>query len=174
MQMNKEEKEAIDRLYMKATLYSADAPEYPNSIVMKKDLVVLLDLLEKQNKEISKLRKKNNNLLSKLRNRIKQVNKLTKYSNYKKEFSSLNRKIEKQEKIIKDYENECRRFKAFCKRIRKDEKRNVDEFNQGQEQKCNEFLNLISGEPHWLYEGKYFDETDKEVEYFKKEVEKDV
>ena len=68
---------------------------------------------------------------------------------------------------VKAYETECRRFKAFCKKIRKDEKHDVDLFNQGQEQKCNEFLNLIEGEQHWNYEGKYFDETDKQIEDMK-------
>ena len=48
-----------------------------------------------------------------------------------------------------------------------DEKHDVDLFNQGQEQKCNEFLNLIEGEQHWNYEGKYFDETDKQIEDMK-------
>lgn len=74
---------------------------------------------------------------------------------------------DKEKEKVKAYETECRRFKAFCKKIRKDEKHDVDLFNQGQEQKCNEFLNLIEGEQHWNYEGKYFDETDKQIEDMK-------
>ena len=66
--------------------------------------------------------------------------------------------IEEKDKMINEYEKECRQFKAFCKRVRRDEKHDVDLFNQGQEHKCNQFLNLISGEPHWSYEGKYFDD----------------
>lgn len=82
--------------------------------------------------------------------------------------------IEKKDRIINEYEKECRQFKAFCKRVRRDEKHDVDLFNQGQEQKCNQFLNLISGEPHWSYEGKYFDDTDNQIEqYFEKKAEEE-
>lgn len=75
--------------------------------------------------------------------------------------------IEKKDKIIKQYEEECRRFKAFCRRVRRDEKHDVDEFNQGQEHKCNQFLNLLEGEKNWSYEGKHFNETDKEIKKLK-------
>ena len=54
--MSDEEKKAIDRLYMKATLYSVDAMDYPNSIVAKKDLVVAINLIEKQQKELKDLK----------------------------------------------------------------------------------------------------------------------
>lgn len=75
--------------------------------------------------------------------------------------------IDKKDKIIEQYEKECRQFKAFCRRVRRDKKHDVDLFNQGQEHKCNQFLNLISGEPHWSYAGKYFDDTDNQIkEYF--------
>lgn len=80
---------------------------------------------------------------------------------------SLQTDLKELKEKVKAYETECRRFKAFCKKIRKDEKHDVDLFNQGQEQKCNEFLNLIEGEQHWNYEGKYFDETDKQIEDMK-------
>lgn len=70
---------------------------------------------------------------------------------------------------LKEFEIEARRFLAFCKRIRRDEKRNVDEFNQGQEYVYIQFLNLIEGEPNWTYEGKYFDIVDKQMEVLKKE-----
>ena len=76
--------------------------------------------------------------------------------------------IEKKDKIIKQYEKECRMFKAFCRRVRRDEKHDVDEFNQGQEHRCNQFLNLLEGEKNWSYEGKYFNETDKEIENLSK------
>ncbi len=99
--MNKEE--LLDKLRkMLFTTQQANECGLSNND-FKEDIETLseaIGLIEKQEKEIHKLRKKNNDLLSKLRNRIKQVNKLTKYSNYKKEFSNLNRKIEKQEKII--------------------------------------------------------------------------
>lgn len=75
--------------------------------------------------------------------------------------------INKLKNVIEEYEKECRQFKAFCRKIRRDDKHDVDEFNQGQEQKCNQFLNLLAGEKHWTYEGKYFDETDKQIEKMK-------
>ena len=79
--------------------------------------------------------------------------------------------LEKKDTVISEYEKECRQFKSFCKRVRRDEKRDVDEFNQGQELKCNQFLNLLYGEEHWSYEGKYFDETDKQVDKLFKKAE---
>ena len=82
--------------------------------------------------------------------------------------------LEKKDKVINEYEKECRQFKAFCKRVRRYKKHDVDLFNQGQEHKCNQFLNLISGEPHWNYEGKYFDDTDNQIkQYFERKVEED-
>ena len=82
--------------------------------------------------------------------------------------------LEKKDKVINEYEKECRQFKAFCKRVRQYKKHDVDLFNQGQEHKCNQFLNLISGEPHWSYEGKYFDDTDNQIkQYFERKVEED-
>ena len=82
--------------------------------------------------------------------------------------TKLQKENEKKDKTLKLFEHECRKFKAFCRRVRRD-RHDIDLFNQGQEQKCNQFLNLISGEPHWDYEGKYFDETDKEIEKLAKE-----
>lgn len=49
---------------------------------------------------IDKLKSKNKELLRKLRNRVKEVKKLTKYSLYKKEFSRLNKQLEKKDTII--------------------------------------------------------------------------
>ena len=82
----------------------------------------------------------------------------------------LKKENEEKNKIIKLFEHECRKFKAFCRRVRKDG-HDIDLFNQGQEHKCNQFLNLINGESHWDYEGKYFDETDKEIKKLSKENE---
>ena len=83
--------------------------------------------------------------------------------------------LEKYKKISERYEKECRTFRAFCRRVRKDEKRDVDEFNQGREYAYIQFLNLINGEQNWEHEGKHFDEVDQELEnWARKEVEKDV
>ena len=56
--------------------------------------------LEKKEAEIDKLRNTNKDLLKKLRNRVKEVKKLTRYSLYKKEFTRLNKQLEKKEKVI--------------------------------------------------------------------------
>lgn len=53
--MTEEEKETIDNLTMKAITSSAEALNYPNCIVMKKDLITLLNLIQKQDTEINKL-----------------------------------------------------------------------------------------------------------------------
>ncbi len=82
--------------------------------------------------------------------------------------NKLQKENEEKNKIIKLFEHECRKFKAFCRRVRKDG-HDINLFNQGQEHKCNQFLNLINGESHWDYEGKYFDETDKEIKKLSKE-----
>lgn len=56
---------------------------------------VILNLMQSQQKELEKLKNKNKDLLRKLRNRVKEVKKLAKYSLYKTEFSRLNKEIEK-------------------------------------------------------------------------------
>ena len=50
--------------------------------------------------QIDKLKKHNNNLLKKLRNRVKEVKKLQKYSLYKEEFSRLIKQLQNKDKII--------------------------------------------------------------------------
>lgn len=103
--MNKEEKEAIERF--------SKAFEYLN--VWNKELIVVpedkkyfltvLNLLEKKDKEIAKFKNNNKDLLRKLRNRVKEVKKLEKYSTYKQEFSTLNKQLQKKDKQIEQYQN---------------------------------------------------------------------
>ena len=50
--------------------------------------------------EKDKLKKHNDDLLRKLRNRVKEVKKLQKYSIYKEEFSRLNKQLQNKDKII--------------------------------------------------------------------------
>ena len=64
------------------------------------DIQAVLNELEKKEAEIDKLRKSNKDLLKKLRNRVKEVKKLTRYSLYKKEFATLNKQLEKKDKVI--------------------------------------------------------------------------
>lgn len=60
----------------------------------------VLNELEKKEAEIDKLRNTNKDLLKKLRNRVKEVKKLTRYSLYKKEFARLNKQLEKKDTVI--------------------------------------------------------------------------
>lgn len=71
-------------------------------IIELDDAEIILNLIEKQSKEIETLKNNNKDLLRKLRNRVKEVKKLEKYSLYKKEFSTLNKRIEKKEQEIKE------------------------------------------------------------------------
>ena len=60
----------------------------------------VLSMLEEKDKQIDKLKKHNDELLRKLRNRVKEVKKLEKYSLYKEEFSRLNKQLQNKDKII--------------------------------------------------------------------------
>lgn len=94
--MTEEEKETISIL--------EDLAEHGLCYTVTEDiqgkLKIILNLIQKQQKEIEKLRNKNKDLLRKLRNRVKEVKKLIKYSAYKKEFSKLNTIIEQKNKMI--------------------------------------------------------------------------
>ena len=65
-----------------------------------KAIETVLSMLEEKEKTIDKLKKHNDDLLRKLRNRVKDVKKLQKYSLYKKEFSRLNKQLQNKDKII--------------------------------------------------------------------------
>lgn len=84
-------KEVIKRLEISAITSKIETIDYPNCIVLKKDLITILS-------ELDKLKKQNYDLLRKLKNRVKEVRKLGKYSMYKKEFSTLNKKIDELQK----------------------------------------------------------------------------
>ena len=65
---------------------------------------------DEKDEEIEKLKKHNKELLRKLRNRVKEVRKLNKYSLYKKEFKRLNEQIKKKDEIIKKLEKEAQKY----------------------------------------------------------------
>lgn len=71
-----------------------------NTSINVEVLKTVLSMLEEKYKEIDKLKKHNDDLLRKLRNRVKEVKKLQKYSLYKKEFSILNKQLQNKDKII--------------------------------------------------------------------------
>lgn len=71
-----------------------------NASINVKVLKTVLSMLEEEDKQIDKLKKHNDELLRKLRNRVKEVKKLEKYSLYKEEFSRLNKQLQNKDKII--------------------------------------------------------------------------
>lgn len=99
--MSEEEKKAIHLLqsYAGMTHKLTDNQDRPK---LDQAIEKVLNLIEKQSKEIETLKNNNKDLLRKLRNRVKEVKKLEKYSLYKKEFSTLNKQIEKKDKIINE------------------------------------------------------------------------
>ena len=130
--MNEEEAvEMLKRIDIK--FFLSAMIEQSNYIIDEADKVnkaieTVLNLLEKKDAEITKLKNNNKELLRKLRNRVKEVKKLTKYSLYKTEFSNLNKQLKKKDKIIDemaewisnrcfykdDYSNICEVIQDSC------------------------------------------------------------
>ena len=109
--MTEEEKKAIERLnkILKewqeiVNIEDKTEREIEMSLYMEEmpfeEIKTVLNIIEKLKKENKKLKDKNKDLLRKLRNRVKEVKKLTKYSQYKKEFSRLNQIIKEKDKQI--------------------------------------------------------------------------
>ena len=96
--MTEEENKAIEnfekRLIIEKYTKNIGTPVYI------KDIETILNLMQKLQKENEKLKSKNQDLLKKLRNRVKEVKKLNKYSLYKIEFANLNKQIREKDKII--------------------------------------------------------------------------
>lgn len=95
--MTDEEKKAIEYNLKQVE----DSYELHGSDWAKNAINEALNLIQSQQKEIEKLKNKNKDLLRKLRNRVKEVKKLAKYSLYKTEFSRLNKEIEKYKYLYK-------------------------------------------------------------------------
>lgn len=98
--MTEEENEAIEQLknWREFIINNKGKVNRANDIEFY--LRTALNLIQKQQEEIEKLRNKNKDLLRKLRNRVKEVKKLIKYSSYKKEFSRLNTMLEQKNRQI--------------------------------------------------------------------------
>lgn len=100
--MTKEQ--AIERLkkldYLLDDVYSTGLVEDEERNKYQDAIETFLPMLEEKDKQIDKLKKHNDDLLRKLRNRVKDVKKLQKYSLYKKEFSRLNKQLQNKDKII--------------------------------------------------------------------------
>ena len=100
--MTKEQ--AIERLkkldYLLDDVYSTGLVEDEERNKYQDAIETVLPMLEEKDKQIDKLKKHNDDLLRKLRNRVKDVKKLQKYSLYKEEFSRLNQQLQSKDKII--------------------------------------------------------------------------
>ena len=100
--MTKEQ--AIERLkkldYLLDDVYSTGLVEDEERNIYQYAIETVLPMLEEKDKQIDKLKKHNDDLLRKLRNRVKDVKKLQKYSLYKKEFSRLNKQLQNKDKQI--------------------------------------------------------------------------
>ena len=100
--MTKEQ--AIERLkkldYLLDDVYSKGLVEDEERNIYQYAIETVLPMLEEKDKQIDKLKKHNDELLKKLRNRVKEVKKLQKYSLYKEEFSRLNKQLQNKDKII--------------------------------------------------------------------------
>lgn len=96
MEYSEEENKAIEYIEECKQKNAGDIAE------IFKSSCVLKELVEKQQKEIENLKDKNKDLLRKLKNRVKEVKKLIKYSQYKKEFSRLNKLLKEKQKSIEN------------------------------------------------------------------------
>ena len=56
MEISKEQKEAIEELSKKAVICNYEERDYPNMICFKKDMIIVLNLIEKLQKENEKLK----------------------------------------------------------------------------------------------------------------------
>ena len=60
--MNEEEKNAIEELSKKAVICNYEERDYPNMICFKKDMIIVLNLIEKLQKENEELKSENRRL----------------------------------------------------------------------------------------------------------------
>lgn len=93
---NDEEKEAIKTLSIKAVTSKAECEDYPSCICLKKDLLLILKLIENQQKQIKKL--KNQNKLAS--------------EEHEKRFNEFEAEIEKKDKIIDLMAHNILQFRA--------------------------------------------------------------
>lgn len=138
------DKEAIDNLKNYIECLMEDYGYYKDLVEFRDSVEHLEKSLQTQQAEIEKLRNNNKDLLRKLRNRVKEVKKLTKYSLYKKEFSTLNEHLKKKDKMIDEIQKEVRDHIGFENRLKRDNKE-PDLFNQGRFYVANNINNILKG-----------------------------
>ena len=74
MEISKEQKEAIEELSKKAVICNYEERDYPNMICFKKDMLIVLNLIEKLQKEKEELEEINNELGAEKNEAIRRYN----------------------------------------------------------------------------------------------------
>lgn len=74
MEISKEQKEAIEELSKKAVICNYEERDYPNMICFKKDMIIILNLIEKLQKENEELEEINNELEAEKNEAIRRYN----------------------------------------------------------------------------------------------------
>ena len=74
MEISKEQKEAIEELSKKAVICNYEERDYPNMICFKKDMIIVLNLIEKLQKENEELEEINNELEAEKNEAIRRYN----------------------------------------------------------------------------------------------------
>ena len=72
--MNEKEKKAIEELSKKAVICNYEERDYPNMICFKKDMIIILNLIEKLQKENEELEEINNELEAEKNEAIRRYN----------------------------------------------------------------------------------------------------
>ena len=103
MKLTKEQKEAIEELSKKAVICNYEERDYPNMICFKKDMIIILNLIEKLQKENKELKEENeyNKLLLELNNNFTIDKKTGNYKWNVIEIQKIKDKIEELNKEIK-------------------------------------------------------------------------
>lgn len=122
--MNEEEKKAIEELSKKAVICKYESRDYPNMICFKKDMIIVLNLIEKLQKENEELKEDRDKFKKALGKRITYCNELEKdlfenCSNYVIPKQIVKDKIEEYKNMLKTCNKvkDIDRIKAINERI---------------------------------------------------------
>lgn len=111
--MTKKEEQALEQLRSWRDYIVKNKEKVNKANDIEFYLRTALNLIQTQQAEIEKLKNYNKELLRKLKNRVKEVKKLTRYSLYKNEFTKLNKEIEKKDRVIAEMANTISRLYVF-------------------------------------------------------------
>ena len=113
MEISEEQKEAIEELSKKAVICNYEERDYPNMICFKKDMIIILNLIEKLQKENEELKEENeyNKILLDMNNNF-TIDKKT--GNYKWNVIELQKVKDKIEELNKEIKS-CTEIDAIFK-----------------------------------------------------------